>query len=89
MKTSTEIASAAKIIGEEKAIEYVAKSGFDAWDFSMFAMCKYDWGTNSVLATDHPLSGNNYLAFARKLKQIGHDKVIHCNQSHATFPVYC
>ena len=89
MKTSTEIASAAKIIGEEKAIEYVAKSGFDAWDFSMFAMCKYDWGTNSVLATDHPLSSNNYLSFARKLKQIGLDNGIHCNQSHAPFPVYC
>ena len=42
MKISTEIASAAKIIGEEKAIEYYAKAGFDAWDFSMFNMCKYD-----------------------------------------------
>ena len=40
MKISTEIASAAKIIGEEKAIEYYAKAGFDAWDFSMFEMCK-------------------------------------------------
>lgn len=89
MKISTEIASAAKIIGEEKAIEYTAKAGFDAWDFSMFAMCKYDWGTNLVLATDHPLSGNNYLSFARKLKQIGLDNGIHCNQSHAPFPVYC
>ena len=43
MKISTEIASAARIIGEEKAVEYVAKAGFDAWDFSMFSMCKYDW----------------------------------------------
>lgn len=30
MKISTEIASASKIIGEEKAIEYYAKAGFDA-----------------------------------------------------------
>ena len=88
MQISTEIASAAKIIGEEKAIEYIAKAGFDAWDFSMFSMCKYDWGTKSVLATDHPLSSDNYLAFARKLKQIGLDNGIHCNQSHAPFPVY-
>lgn len=29
MKTSTEIGSASKIIGEEKAVEYVAKAGFD------------------------------------------------------------
>ena len=89
MQISTEIASAAKIIGEEKAIEYIAKAGFDAWDFSMFSMCKYDWGTKSVLATDHPLSSDNYLAFAKKLKQIGLDNGIHCNQSHAPFPVYC
>ncbi|MBQ2933397.1 MAG: sugar phosphate isomerase/epimerase [Clostridia bacterium] len=89
MKTSTEIASAAKIVGEEKAVELIAKAGFDAWDFSMFSMCKYDWSTKSVLATDHPLSGNNYLAFARKLKQVGLDNGVHCNQSHAPFPVYC
>ena len=30
MQISTEIASAAKIIGEEKAIECIAKAGFDA-----------------------------------------------------------
>lgn len=88
MKISTEIASAAKIIGEEKAVEYVAKAGFDAWDFSMFAMCKYDWSTDSVLGTDHPLSSPDYLSFARRLKQIGIDNGIHCNQSHAPFPVY-
>ncbi len=89
MKISTEIASAAKIIGEEKAVEYVAKAGFDAWDFSMFSMCRYNHGTNSLLENDHPLASDNYLAFARKLKQIGLDSGIHCNQSHAPFPVKC
>ena len=39
MKTSTEINSAAKFVGEEKAIELIAKAGFEAWDFSMFKMC--------------------------------------------------
>ena len=43
MKISTEIGSAAQLVGEEKAVEYVAKAGFDAWDFSMFDMCGYDW----------------------------------------------
>lgn len=43
MKTSTEIHSIALHVGEEKAIEYVAKAGFDAWDFSMFKMCAYNW----------------------------------------------
>ena len=86
MKTSTEINSAAKIIGEEKAVEYVAKAGFDAWDFSMFQMCKYDWGKKCYMPSDHPLGSGEYLAFARKLKQIGLDNGIVCNQSHAPFP---
>lgn len=32
MKISTEIGSIAKLVGEEKAIELVAKAGFDAFD---------------------------------------------------------
>ena len=89
MKTSTEINSAAKLIGEEKAVEYIAKAGFDAWDFSMFAMCRYDWATKGLLPNNHPLAGNEYLRFARTLKQIGLDNGIVCNQSHAPFPTYC
>mgnify|MGYP003513585591 CR=1 FL=1 len=89
MKISTEIASAAKIIGEEKAIEYYAKAGFDAWDFSMFSMCRYDWANKSLLMNEHPLAGGNYLKFARKLKQVGIDNGIVCNQSHAPFPSSC
>lgn len=89
MKTSTEIASAAEIIGEERAIEYFAKAGFDAWDFSMFAMCRYDRANNSIFDNDHPLASDRYLAFARRLKKIGLDNGIVCNQSHAPFPVRC
>lgn len=89
MKISTEIVSCARIVGEEKAVEYVAKAGFDAWDFSMFSMCNYDFKNNKILDNDHPLAGNDYLKFARKLKQIGLDNGIECNQSHAPFPVYC
>ena len=89
MKISTEIASAAEIIGEEKAVELVAKAGFDAWDFSMFDMCRYDWGNRCLLENSHPLAGNNYLAFSRRLKQIGLDNGIVCNQSHAPFPTSC
>ena len=89
MKTSTEICSSGRIIGEEKAVELIAKAGFDAWDFSMFDMCRYDWGKKVLLENDHPLSSDNYLAFARKLKQIGLDNGIVCNQSHAPFPTAC
>ena len=86
MKISTEIASAAALVGEEKAVEYTAKAGFDAWDFSMFDMCKYDWSAGCFLPNDNPLASDNYLAFARRLKQIGLDNGIPCNQSHAPFP---
>ena len=86
MKTSTEIHSAARLVGEERAVELIAKAGFDAWDFSMFNMCSFDWSTRTVKPSSHPLAGENYLAFARRLKQIGLDNGIVCNQSHAPFP---
>ncbi len=89
MKISTEIASAARLVGEQKAVELYAKAGFDAWDFSMFSMCRYDWTTRKSAPSDHPLAGNQYLQFARELKKIGLDNGIHCNQSHAPFPVSC
>lgn len=89
MKISTEINSVARIVGDERAVEYVAKAGFDCWDFSMFGMGKYDWKNKSFVSTDHPLTKPDYLAFARRLKQIGLDNGIECNQSHAPFPVIC
>ena len=87
MKISTEIASCAKHVGEARAIELFAKAGFDAWDFSMFAMASYDWDTRQAVLPDHPLNRPDYLAFARELKQVGLDNGIHCNQSHAPFPL--
>ncbi len=89
MKISTEIESLALHIGEERAIEALAEAGFDAWDFSMFRMCSYDWERKCVLESAHPLAGSEYLAFARRLKQIGLAHGIVCNQSHAPFPSSC
>ena len=86
MKISTEIHSASRLVGEERAVELIAKAGFDAWDFSMFSMCNFDWSTRTVKPSSHPLAGNEYLAFARRLKRIGLDNGIVCNQSHAPFP---
>lgn len=84
MKISTEIDSIVGYVGEEKAVELVAKAGFDAWDFSMFRMCQ---NKNGILVpTKHPTAQSDYLVFARKLKQIGFDNGIVCNQSHAPFP---
>lgn len=84
MKISTEIDSISLHIGEEKAVELVAKTGFDAWDFSMFQMCENKQGV--LVPTNHPTAQGNYLEFARKLKQIGIDNGIVCNQAHAPFP---
>lgn len=86
---STEIASAARIIGEERAVELYAKAGFDAWDFSMFEMGRYSWSRNVLIHTGHPLQSDNYVEFAKKLRKIGEDNGIHCNQSHAPFPSSC
>ena len=88
--TSTEIGSTSASVGEEKAVELVAKAGFDAWDFSMCSnILQYNWGEKTAKLLDHPLAGSNYLAYAKKLKQIGEDNGIFCNQSHAPFPVSC
>ena len=89
MKISTEINSIAKIVGEEEAVRLVAEAGFDAFDFSMFNMVRYDWHNRCVVPTDHPLSKDNYLEFAKKIKAIGLEYGITCNQSHAPFPVSC
>ncbi len=86
MRISTEIKSIAEIVGGEKAVEYCAKAGFDAWDFSLNDMVNYDRSAGRVMDNPHPLGGN-YLAYARKLRQVGLDNGIVCNQSHAPFPV--
>ena len=69
MKISTEIYSTARHVGEEKAIELLAKAGFDCWDFSMFEMVRVDWRDMSIIDTGHPLSKSNYADFAKKLRK--------------------
>ena len=86
MRISTEIGSPAKLVGEEKAVELVAKAGFDAWDFSLFGMCEIKGQPRGVFETDHPLSKSDYLTYVRRLRNIGLDNGIVCNQSHAPFP---
>ena len=87
LKTSTEIGSGAKRIGAEKTIEYIAKSGFSAWDFSMGDMCGYDWKNQRIVEGASPLLKCNYLSYVRTLRRIGDDNGIICNQSHAPTPL--
>lgn len=86
MRISTEISSIAAFSGEEEAVRLVAEAGFDAWDFSMFAMFRYDYATQRILPSDHVLGGKDALKLARRLKQIGEENGIVCNQAHAPFP---
>ena len=84
MKISTETESIAKKVGMEKAVELCAKAGFDGWDFSMFSMHK---ALILPLPGMKKLNSARYLSLARRLRQIGLDNGIVCNQSHAPFPV--
>ncbi len=87
MIISTETASVSKLVGEEKAVELIARAGFDAWDFSIYPMCTYDKEKRIFLDNDHPLVKPDYLNFAKKLRRIGEYNGIFCNQSHAPFPL--
>ena len=87
MKIANEIDSLGPIVSPEKAVELCAKAGFDAWDFSMMDMCRMDWTTMRPKESSSPLVGKEAIAFARRLKNIGLDNGIVCNQSHAPFPV--
>ena len=86
MKTSTEIFSISKLVGYEKAIELIAKAGFDAWDLSMFDMARLVSGTLNVRESDCPLHNADYAKFVKQLRRVGEDCGIVCNQSHAPFP---
>ena len=88
MKISTEINSIAKHVGPQKAIELAAKAGFDAWDFSMFDMCKMDNDIGRVTDRNPRYFGNEYINYAKELRHIGEENGIKCNQSHAPFPVH-
>lgn len=84
-RISTEIGSTARHVGEERAVELVARAGFDAWDLTMTGMV--DRHAGPIALTDHPLNRPDYAAFVRRLRRIGEDNGIRCNQTHAPFPV--
>lgn len=78
MKLSTQTDVFAKKFGEEKAIELLAKVGYDAIDLSCFDMTYKDAST--------PKNTSEYKAYAKKLKQIAEDNGVYFNQAHAPFP---
>ncbi len=90
MLTSTEIASIARRVGgEEEALHLIAEAGFDAYDLSLFELAKYDYSVRDVVDRGHPMGGDGYLAFVRRLSALAEELGLVCNQSHAPFPVAC
>lgn len=89
LKISTETRSASYKVGEEKAIELIARAGFDAFDLSLLSMIKFDWGKRMCLPCSHPFASDNAAEYVKKLRKIGEEYGIVCNQSHAPYPTYC
>ena len=87
MKISTEIGSAAKLVGYERAIELVGKAGFDAWDLTIYPMAKWDWTSGCFFDTGSPFLMDNYASYFKELRKIGEAYGMVCNQSHAPFPI--
>lgn len=86
MKISTETNSIAKIVGHERAVEYIAKAGFDAFDFSLFEMAEFDWKSKCVIENNSPLRTSDYLEFVKRIKKVADANGIICNQTHAPYP---
>lgn len=72
--TTTEIP--ANVFGIEKAIEMIAKAGFDAVDYSAFGM----------LNDSDPLNQSDYLEYAKNIRAKAQSCGIKFVQAHAPFP---
>lgn len=83
MKISTSTGTPFGIIGYEKTIEYCAKAGFDAWDLSISHFYKYDRTEKKFIEND---VAEDKVKLIRRLKKIGEDCGIFCNQTHAPDP---
>ena len=88
MKVSMSITPVANIVGEQKALELVAKAGFDYFDYDFsFRLVNYNWATGYANYSYHPIARDNYIDFVRQLKKWGEDNGITCHQTHAPFPI--
>ncbi len=76
MKLSVETYAIREKFGDFKCIEMIKKAGFDAVDYSYFDLA----GENEELVL-----GENYRAYAEKLRDFLSEKGLFCNQSHAPF----
>ncbi len=90
MITSTTTSGLALRIGFEKSVEMIAKAGFDAWDFSISSLYRYNHTDKCFVASDN--YPTDHIKLAKELKKIGLDNGIYCNQTHTPDPTvipYC
>lgn len=76
MILSTENGALRERVGERRAIEILAKAGFDAIDYTF---------TPWMERGEMPWNGDNYVAYAREVNQIAKENGIYFNQAHAPF----
>ena len=76
MILSTENGALRERVGERKAIQILAKAGFDAIDYTF---------TPWMERGEMPWNGNNYVAYAKEVNQIAKDNGVYFNQAHAPF----
>ena len=77
MLLSTSTVALKKKLSFEEVFKALKEAGFDAYDF----FCRDQSST-----PDSPLMRDDYMDFARQLKQQAEDAGLICNQAHATFP---
>lgn len=86
LKTSITNANFYKIVSEKRAIELIAKAGFDGVDYS-FGMVGWGWYKDDMFVLDHPFTREKgQLEYAKELKQIALDNGVVFNQTHAPAP---
>ena len=89
MIISTPTCSIGEWLGEDRAIELIAKAGFNAFDYSIYTMAKFNWNTlQPIIEENHPLYKSNYIKYLQGLKRVAQDNGIYCNQTHAPFPLF-
>jgi len=90
MKISSNLGRLVSFYGPERAIELMAEAGFDAYDFSMFELIRYDYKNKQpIINKESPLVSKDYLAYAKHLRDVADRCGIVCNQTHAPYPVFC
>lgn len=77
MELVTPTGAIARRLGDKKAIEEIAKAGFDGYDYTMF-------GTDDEFL--EALRGENALSYVKDLKKFAGETGIPCLQAHAPCP---